>query len=166
MALHRVSSSWKKLASSNSLSVSRSAKLLIMLLLLEASFLSEEVRSQKHKTFFSLQLTMKPNKLEFLSLASLSSPIQYLHIRPEAYHRGEQLKVLTPVSFGLNHKYKTGLKRLATGKDCCIILPLHQQPVKKVFITIDTRFVFKIFPKTFSPSSLGRAAMTVLPSKS
>ncbi len=45
---------------------------------------------------FSLSLTKGSNKLHRLSLASPSSLVEYLRVRPEAYPRGEHLVNVKP----------------------------------------------------------------------
>jgi hypothetical protein len=43
---------------------------------------SSATRCQCYKTLFSFSLMMRPNKIELLSLASLSSLVYYLRVRP------------------------------------------------------------------------------------
>jgi hypothetical protein len=59
---------------------------------------------------FSLSLTKRLNKLERLSLASLSGQVEYFRVSPGAYPKGASVS-------GLNRKYSTGLvERLARDK--------------------------------------------------
>jgi hypothetical protein len=49
-------------------------------------------RRQSHKTFFPSSLTLRKNKLECSSLASLSMLVCYVHVVPRVYTRVSHLE--------------------------------------------------------------------------